>query len=99
MAIKTRDEILASLRSILGDNVSTDESIALIEDITDSMNVPKDTEDWKSRYEENDAMWRKKYSDRFFELTKTKETPIDKTKDENEEKPLSLEDILTESEG
>lgn len=99
MARKTRDEILASIKSVLGDAVSTDAGIALIEDINDSMSEPKDTEDWEAKYKENDAMWRKKYSDRFFEPSKDPEPVIEEPEEETEEKPLSLEDILVESEG
>ena len=35
-------------------------------------------EDWKTKYEENDAMWRKKYKERFFQKD-------EKEKDEDNE--------------
>lgn len=69
MAVKTRDEILESVRSRLGGDTS-DEAIALVEDIADTLtdldNRTKDSTDWKKKYEENDASWRAKYRDRFF---------------------------------
>lgn len=61
--VRNLDEILQSVRSVIGDN-SSDEAIALIEDITDTLN---DTTDWKKKFEENDSEWRKKYRDRFFD--------------------------------
>ena len=65
----TKDQLLAKVKSVLGDNTS-DEAIGLIEDITDTYDDldgrAKDTTDWKQKYEENDAQWRKKYTDRFY---------------------------------
>lgn len=70
MAIKTRDEILTSVRAHFGDDVS-DDVLALVEDITDTMTdleskANNDGTNWKQKYDENDAAWRKKYRDRFF---------------------------------
>lgn len=69
MAIKSREEILEGVRSRFGEDTS-DETLALVEDITDTItdleNRTKDTTDWKKKYDENDAAWRKKYRDRFF---------------------------------
>lgn len=69
MAIRTREEILNSVRERFGEDTA-DETLALVEDITDTLtdfeNRTKDTTDWKKKYDENDAAWRKKYRDRFF---------------------------------
>ena len=69
MAIKTREEMLASLKGVLGDNVD-DTALGVLEDFEDTMNDIdtrlKDSTDWKKKYEENDADWRKKYRDRFY---------------------------------
>lgn len=70
MAIKTRDEILASVRERFGADTS-DETLALVEDITDTITdlenrANNDGANWKKKYEDNDATWRKKYRDRFF---------------------------------
>ena len=70
MAIRTRDEILSSVTTIFGDDTS-DETLALIEDITDTLTDLENKsnnngENWEQRYKENDAAWRKKYRDRFF---------------------------------
>lgn len=65
MAIKSIDEIMGAVRARVGDDTS-DEAIALVEDVSDTLNSLSSGEDWKKKYEDNDAEWRKKYRDRFF---------------------------------
>lgn len=69
MAVKTREEILESLRGRLGEE-PTDDDIAMLEDITDTFTYfeekTSDVANWEKKYEENDKAWKKKYSDRFF---------------------------------
>lgn len=70
MAVRTREEILNSVRSHFGEDTS-DEALALVEDITDTITdfenkAKTDGTYWKQKYEDNDAGWRKKYRDRFF---------------------------------
>lgn len=60
---RSLEEILEKTKTILGDNTS-DEALSLIEDITDSYSLPE--VDWEQKYNENDAMWRQKYRDRFY---------------------------------
>ena len=90
--VKTKDEILKAIKSKLGEDTG-DDTIALLEDITDTLNdydnKTNDTEDWKTKYEENDKAWRKKYTDRFFnndDVDDEKDEPDEKPKDETEEK-------------
>lgn len=97
MSIRTRDEILESVRSRLGDNTD-DESIAFLEDITDTLNdyetrIAGGGIDWKARYEENDATWRKKYTDRFY----NNESEQEPNKDPEPDKvPKNFADLFTE---
>lgn len=67
--VKTKDEILESIKAKIGDD-NSDENIALLENISDTLNdyenKTKENTDWKTKYEENDKAWRKKYTDRFF---------------------------------
>ena len=69
MAIRTRDELLDIVRTRIGEDTS-DEAIAFIEDIQDTINNYENNAnggtDWKKKYEENDREWRTKYRDRFF---------------------------------
>lgn len=87
MAIKSYDELMGSLKEILKDNTS-DEALAFIEDMNDTLAEKNDGEDWKARYEENDRQWREKYKARFFDGKKEDE-------DEEVEKPLRYEDLFT----
>lgn len=67
--IKSKSELLDAIKTKLGGDTS-DETIGLIEDISDTMDdyetKVSDTTNWKEKYEQNDAEWRQKYTDRFF---------------------------------
>lgn len=69
MAIRTKEEILESIKAKLGDD-NSDETISIIEDISDTMDdydaKVKDSTDWKAKAEQIDAEWREKYKERFF---------------------------------
>lgn len=86
MAVRTRDEILAAIRSRLGDDTS-DDALTIIEDIDDTFKdyETRTGEDWKSKYDELDAQWRKRYRDRFFQKANNGETTPEDVKDDNEE--------------
>lgn len=63
MAVRSREEYTSALKAYLKDDVS-DAALALLEDFSDTYDSVAG-EDWKSKYEQNDADWRKKYADRF----------------------------------
>lgn len=86
MAVRTRDEILAAIRSRLGDDTS-DDALTIIEDIDDTFKdyETRIGEDWKGKYDELDAQWRKRYRDRFFQNPDNGETTPEDVKDDNEE--------------
>ncbi len=70
MAIRSREELLNAVRERIGDDTS-DEAIAFIEDVQDTINNYEsnnngDGIDWKKKYEDNDKEWRTKYRNRFF---------------------------------
>lgn len=68
MAVRTRDEIIELVKARIGEDTS-DEALGFLEDISDTLSDydTRITEsgDWKVKYEENDAEWRKRYKDRF----------------------------------
>lgn len=65
MAVRSREEIIAQLTSTIGDNTS-DEAIALIEDVNDTLgSLNGDGKDWKAEAERIDKEWREKYVARF----------------------------------
>lgn len=99
MAVKTREEILESFRTRLGENPD-DESISFLEDVTDTLNdfearANSDGTDWKSKYEENDANWRKKYTERFFS-GEPELTPKPDPKPELDNTPRTFSDLFKE---
>lgn len=95
MARLTRDELIEKVRNYVGDRTD-DETIEIIEDISDSIDSSDDDE-WKQKFEENDKMWREKYISRFLDK---KEDELDTpTEHEEEEKEYnSFEDLFEEEE-
>lgn len=100
MSVRTKDELLEIIKGRIGDD-SSDETISFLEDITDTLSdyeekaTNSDTEDWKTKYEENDKMWREKYRERFFSKEVEKE---DEDFSEDEVKSLSYDDLFEEKE-
>lgn len=81
MAIKTRDELIAQISARIGEDTS-DEAIALIEDVTDTFDdlsgrANGDGTDWKAEYERNDKEWREKYVARFSSTSDDKDDKVD----------------------
>lgn len=102
MAVKTRDEIMEAIRKRIGEDTS-DEAISLLEDVTDTFadyeTKVADKTDWKAKYDEMDANWRKKYMDRFSGKTgeEVKEEQEEQIKDDSE--PRTFDELFTEREG
>lgn len=77
MAKKTLEELTGEFNLIVGDNDSED-VLAFLEDITDTMNAepPAESEDLRGRVEELEGQLRdlrKRYRDRFYGRTDEKE--------------------------
>ena len=102
MAVKTRDEIMEAIRKRIGEDTS-DDAISLLEDVTDTFadyeTKVADKTDWKTKYDEMDASWRKKYMDRFSGKTgeEIKEEQEEQIKDDSE--PRTFDELFTEREG
>lgn len=95
MAKLSKDELIEKVKKYVGDRTD-DETIEIIEDISDSIDS-SDADEWKKKYEENDKMWRDKYISRFFEKNaKENEDPSDEDDDEKEYK--TFEDLFEEEE-
>ena len=105
MAVVTRNNLMDRIRSVIGEDTS-DESLSLIEDFTDTFTdlETRAGEDWKSKYDELDKTWRKKYKARFFQKPDEKETDPDDVKDDNakdlkdESEEKSFDELFTEKE-
>lgn len=94
MARLSKDELIEKIKKYVGDRTD-DETIEIIEDISDSIDSP-DADEWKKKYEENDKMWRDKYISRFYEKKEDElNTP---TEHEEEEKEYNSFDDLFKKE-
>lgn len=101
MAILEKNTMMNRLKELFGDNES-DEAISFIEDVSDTFdslsNASGDSEEWKTKYEENDAAWRKKYRDRFFGTgEEAKEEQEEDVQDDSEVK--TFDELFKEREG
>ncbi len=95
MARLSKDDLIEKVKKYVGDRTD-DETIEIIEDISDSIDS-SDADEWKQKYEENDKMWRDKYISRFFEKQEDElDTP---TEHEEEEKEYNSYEDLFEEEG
>ena len=95
MAKLSKDELIEKVRKYVGDRTD-DETIEIIEDISDSIDSA-DADEWRQKFEENDKMWRDKYISRFLE--KKEDEPDTPTEHEEEEKEYnSFEDLFEEEE-
>lgn len=100
MAIKTREDLLKSLNTLIGDN-SSDDNLAILEDVTDTLKdyeeKTADQTDWKTKYEQNDADWRKKYKERFLSGEAIKDEQEEDVKKDS--KTLTFDSLFKEREG
>lgn len=95
MAILTKEQLMESIRNRVGEDTS-DEALAFIENVNDTienMSNDKNT-DWKAKYEENDAAWRQKYKDRFFNTSS--EDIDDDLVEDGKKKPMTYEALFKE---
>ena len=94
MAKLSKDELIEKVKKYVGDRTD-DETIEIIEDISDSIDSSA-ADEWKKKYEENDKMWRDKYISRFFE--KNDEEIDDPTNEDDEKEYKTFEDLFEEEE-
>lgn len=92
MAVRTTQEIIDALKESFGESPD-DTQLAMLEDVSDTFTDlnERSGEDWKTKYEENDKAWRKRYTDRFS--GKADPEP-DQGGDEPEPKLLTYESLF-----
>lgn len=91
MAVRTRDELITAVNSIIGETPD-DNGLSLLEDISDTFASYDDTEDWKTKYEENDAEWRKRYKERF----EGKKVVVEEIEDDTPKEKTKFEELFEE---
>lgn len=84
MAIKTKEEILASLKTYIPEDDTSDETLAFMTDLSDTLSAGADGASWKQKYQDNDAEWKKKYKDAFFN------PPVDAPEPDPDPEPKKL---------
>ena len=92
MAVSTKEDLVARISASFGENLS-DDNISLLEDVADTIDSFSDAEDWKTKYEENDASWRKRYKERFE--GKGDDIHDDDSEIEHYDAPTKFEDLFT----
>lgn len=96
MAVRTPEEILSGLQSILGDR-NDDEAINFATDIRDTLSASPGASEQqiKEAVDAKDAEWRKRYMDTFFNGGGT--TPPDNDPPPDEPKKLTYESLFKEA--
>ena len=92
MAVRTTHEIIDALKQSFGESPD-DTQLAMLEDVSDTFADlnERSGEDWKTKYEENDKAWRKRYTDRF---SGEADPDQDSDGDDPEPKPLTYESLF-----
>ena len=98
--VKTKDEIMEEIRAYIGDR-SDDQTIALIENISDTIDDYAAHGDYDEKLMAVEAEWRRKYIDRFMTGGEKKnDVEVEKTEDEEKDKAeeIKIDDLYTEKE-
>ena len=100
MAKKTLEELTGEFNLIVGDNDSED-VLAFLEDLTDTMNAepPAESEDLRGRVEELEGQLRdlrKRYRDRFYGRTDDKEEEESVETEEVDGDNIKIKDLFKE---
>ena len=96
MAKLSKDDLIEKVKNYVGDR-KDDETIEIIEDISDSIDT-SDSDEWKQKFEENDKMWREKYISRFFEKNDDGIEDPTGEKDDEKKEYKTFEDLFEEEE-
>lgn len=102
MAVRTREDLLELVKARIGED-NSDEALAFIEDITDTLSdlEGRASIDWEEKYHALDNEWRERYKTRFFSA------PVDVKEDdfiddvnevEDETKDLTFDALFEEKE-
>ena len=103
--VKSKEELLSAIKEIAGENITSDAAIALIEDLSDTLDDRVDEAALRSEIEQAqaeaqriDAEWRQKYTERFFTGKDPEEDLEDPEEEDPEEKIYKYEDLFVEEE-
>lgn len=97
MSVLSREALMDRINDMIGES-DDDEALSFIEDVTDTLThlenkANGDGTDWKEKYLQNDAGWRKKYKERFFN---SGTEPDPEPDPEPEQEPVTYEELFKE---
>lgn len=97
MSVLSREELMDRINAMVGES-DDDDTLSFIEDVTDTLTdlenkANGDGVDWKAKYEQNDAEWRKKYKDRFFN---SGTDPEPDPEPDTEPEPITFDELFEE---
>lgn len=99
MAVRSKDELMDRVNSILGDRTD-DDALNFMADFTDTFNSLDSHEGMytQEQYDALDASWRQKYKDRFFKgSANDDENDKDNNKDKKDAESITIEDLFKTS--
>lgn len=108
MSVKSKDELLQSVKGLLGDTPS-DEGITLLEDISDTLDNStggssdedkKTIEELQKKVKEVDDNWRKKYTERFMKPSNDNpddEPNEDDSEEQEDNSPKTFDELFSSS--
>lgn len=82
MAIKTKQEVLDGLKKFIPDEDTSDDTLAFLKDVSDTLDAGADGAAWKQKAEDTEKEWKQKYKEAFYNPPQV----VDK-KDEEEKPP------------
>lgn len=97
--VKTKDEIMEEVRTYIGDR-SDDQTIALVENISDTIDDYAAHGDYDKKLMAVEEAWRRKYIDRFMNGGENKSDVEVETTDEEKDKSeeITIDDLYTKKE-
>ena len=98
MAVLNREDFFSRLQDAIGTDTS-DETISLIEDMTDTYNdleakANGDGTDWEKKYKELDESWKQKYRHRFFSGNGKSNMTLPNEPEEDNSETISFNDLF-----
>lgn len=94
--VKTKDEIMEEIRAYIGERAD-DQTIALIENISDTLDDYAAHGDYDRKLMAVESEWRRKYIDRFMNGADNK-SDVATTDYEEKTEEITIDDLYTESE-
>lgn len=110
MAIVSKDELLKQIKEALGEEISSDKGISIIENLTDTIDSLGDTDKitelnktiagLEEKVKSTEDAWRTKYTERFYSGGEVKDRIDDPSlnpppSEEEDNKPHSFEDLIS----